>query len=69
MSAVTIQLNGEPYNLDGGSRLINLLDALALKPSRVAVEINREVVPKANYTKVVLRAGDRVEVITFVGGG
>jgi sulfur carrier protein len=68
-TSITITLNGEPYALDGDARLIALLERLDMRPPRVAVEINREVVPKARYGETTLQPGDRVEIINFVGGG
>jgi sulfur carrier protein len=68
-AAIDIILNGEPHRLDGDARLATLLERLKVRRTRIAVEINREVVPKADYDKVVLGAGDQVEVINFVGGG
>lgn len=64
-----IQLNGEPHQIDGDNRLLALIEKLKLRRGRVAVEINREVVPKAQWEAVVLRAGDAVEIVNFVGGG
>ena len=46
---ITIELNGEPYSVEDGSRVAALLEELKLKPKRVAVEINQTVVPKADY--------------------
>ena len=40
-----------------------------MKPTRIAVELNREVVPKADYASITLREGDELELINFVGGG
>ena len=40
-----------------------------MKPTRIAVELNREIVPKADYAKITLREGDELELINFVGGG
>ena len=40
-----------------------------MRPQRIAVEINRQVVPKSDYAATILRAGDEVEIINFVGGG
>ena len=68
-SAFTITLNGEPYHLDGEARLSALIVALKMRPTRIAVELNREVVPKADYDKTILKAGDQLEIINFVGGG
>jgi thiamine biosynthesis protein ThiS len=68
-TSITIVLNGEPYALGAGTRVAELIGTLKMKPSRVAVEINREVVAKAKYAETIVRAGDQVEIINFVGGG
>ena len=65
----TILLNGDPYPIDGQLRLPALLERLKMRQGRVAVEINREIVPKASYAQTVIKPGDNVEVINFVGGG
>jgi len=65
----TITLNGDPYAIDGDLRLSALLERLNTRQSRVAVEINREIVPKASYPATIVKAGDNVEIINFVGGG
>jgi len=69
LDQITIELNGEPHRIDGDFGLMTLISALKLKPKRIAVEVNREVVPKAEYDKIVLKNGDVVEIINFVGGG
>jgi thiamine biosynthesis protein ThiS len=46
-----------------------LIDGLGLGPRRVAVEVNRTLVPRAEYTATRLTDGDAVEIIHFVGGG
>jgi sulfur carrier protein len=66
---IKIELNGEPYSLDAPTAVTSLLTELKLKPSRVAVEINRAVIPKAEYERTIIKQGDQVEVINFVGGG
>ena len=65
----TIVLNGDPYSIDGEIRLVALLERLDMRQTRVAVEINREIAPKASYTETVIKPGDNVEIINFVGGG
>ena len=40
-----------------------------MRRGRVAVELNREIVPRASYDETIVRAGDRLEIINFVGGG
>jgi sulfur carrier protein len=67
--ASSIILNGDPYPLSGDMRLTELLERLKMRRGRVAVEINREIVPKADYDATVVRVGDQVEIINFVGGG
>jgi thiamine biosynthesis protein ThiS len=64
-----IQLNGEAYTLDGDASLTTLVDRLGLKRGRIAVELNREIVPKAEWNAIVLRPGDTLEIVNFVGGG
>ena len=66
---ITIQLNGDPYVIEGDARLTVLVETLKMKPTRIAVELNREVVPKADYATITLREGDELELINFVGGG
>ena len=68
-SASSIILNGDSYPIDGDTPLTVLLERLKMRRGRVAVEINREIVPKANYDAAIVRAGDLVEIINFVGGG
>ena len=68
-SASSITLNGDSYQIDGDTPLAELLERLKMRRGRVAVEINREIVPKANYDAAIVRAGDLVEIINFVGGG
>jgi sulfur carrier protein len=67
--ATSIILNGDPYPLGADIPLIALLERLEMRRGRVAVEINREIVPKADYDATIVRAGDHVEIINFVGGG
>jgi sulfur carrier protein len=67
--ASSIILNGDAYPVSGDTRLTELLERLKMRRGRVAVEINREIVPKASYDATIVRVGDHVEIINFVGGG
>jgi len=67
--ALAITLNGEPYTLEGDPHLTALIATLKMRPTRIAVELNRQVVPKAEYDRTILKAGDELEIINFVGGG
>ncbi|MGD0290952.1 MAG: sulfur carrier protein ThiS [Candidatus Binataceae bacterium] len=68
-SDIQITLNGEPFSVNSDARLTALIDGLNLKRGRVAVEINYEIVPKAQWNNVTLASGDIVEIVNFVGGG
>jgi sulfur carrier protein len=63
------QVNGESLEVAAGASISKLLIQLGVGTKRVAVELNLEIVPKSTYDSVVLKDGDRVEVVGFVGGG
>ena len=66
---IDVVINGETRSVAPGTTVAALISALGLGDRRVAVERNREVVPRAEHGNTVLAAGDRVELVTFVGGG
>jgi sulfur carrier protein len=66
---MTIQVNGKPREIANGTSVANLLEELGVKQPHVAVELNLEVVPRAEHAATALRDGDRLEVVTLVGGG
>jgi thiamine biosynthesis protein ThiS len=49
--------------------LAGLVEALEMKPDRVAVELNRDIVPRDRWPETLLKDGDRLEIVHFVGGG
>lgn len=67
--SIDIVVNGEPRDVPHGTTVAALIQLLGLGDRRVAVERNREVVPRAEHGSTVLAAGDRLELVTFVGGG
>ena len=64
-----IEVNGERRQLADGTTIADLLGAMEVRQPHVAVEVNLEVVPRAKHAETVLREGDRLEVVTLVGGG
>ncbi len=66
---IEITLNGEPNTLAQTVSIQELIAHVGLDPRKVAVEVNREVVPKAKHPEHRLQAGDAVEIVTLVGGG
>ncbi len=66
---ITITVNGEEKNLPETQSVAVFLTGLGLDPAKVAVERNLEIVPKSTYEKVMLAAGDQLEIVHFIGGG
>ncbi len=64
-----IRLNGKEYELDRELSVTELLERLQIKPQTVAVEVNLNIVKKADYENYIIKEGDQVEVVSFVGGG
>lgn len=64
-----IVINGEPRQVDDGLTLAALLGQLEMQPRYVAVERNRELVPRKQHAECELQAGDTLEIVTLVGGG
>jgi len=69
MSSMTIQLNGEPRAIAQGATVADLLRELNHDPRFLAVERNRELVPRTKHADCRLESGDVVEIVTLVGGG
>lgn len=69
MSEVAVRVNGEEIRLPAGASVASVLERLHVSTPRVAVERNREIVPKADYATTALATGDVLEVVEFVGGG
>ncbi|MFN2386087.1 MAG: sulfur carrier protein ThiS [Thermoanaerobaculia bacterium] len=70
MSAeIQVRVNGEALRFPEGASVAALLERLDVANPRVAVERNREIVPKAAYASTRLSEGDELEVVELVGGG
>jgi thiamine biosynthesis protein ThiS len=70
-STKTIQVvvNGKPRDVPEGANITDLLRVLEIDPSRVAVELNREIVRKPEWESTALADRSRIEIVWFVGGG
>lgn len=64
-----LTVNGDSRTLDEGATVADLVRELGLEGQRLAVEVNREIVPRSTHPGHVLRAGDRVEIVHAIGGG
>jgi sulfur carrier protein len=68
-TTLRLLINGEPREIPTGSTVHGLVEALELDRRRIAVAVNRDVVPRSRYGRHELAAGDRVEILEAVGGG
>ncbi len=64
-----VKINGEERQIDDGLTLTALLEALQIRPGRVVIERNREIVARDDYGAILIDDGDILEIVHFVGGG
>ncbi len=64
-----VLINGKPEELGDAGTVGDLVRQFELVPRRIAIEVNEQLVPRDTFDDVVLADGDRVEIVTFVGGG
>jgi sulfur carrier protein len=68
-ATIRVLVNGEPYQIAESSQVSDLVRELKLPPERVAIELNLSILPRAKWDETVLQAGDKLEIVQFVGGG
>jgi sulfur carrier protein len=66
---IRLFVNGENRDVEKDTTVTGLLEVLGTPPERVAVELNLQILDKQAYGRTVLKDGDRLEIISFVGGG
>jgi len=66
---LTIILNGDPHEIVGTLSVSELLEHLSIDARRVAVEHNLVVLKRAAFDQTIVREGDQIEIVNFVGGG
>ena len=66
---IKITLNGKQMTVNLKYSLKNLIDKLKLPIKKVAIELNREIVNKRRISKIILKSGDKIEIVNFIGGG
>lgn len=64
-----LTVNGDPVELETGATIQRLLEQLDMDTGRVAVEINREIIPRSEHADHRLTEGDRIEIVHAIGGG
>lgn len=66
---VAVTINGEPKEIPEGLSVAALLEYLSVASNRVAIELNMDILPRGDWEKRIVQAGDRFEIVHFVGGG
>ena len=66
---MNVIINGETRVLAPVETLAALVEQLGMKSDRVAIELNRDIVPRERWAQTPLKDGDRLEIVHFVGGG
>ena len=69
LNVAKIQLNGDPYEINSGTNLNELLNKLKIQKNKVAIEVNGEIIEKNKYLNLILNKDDKVEIVHFIGGG
>jgi thiazole synthase len=69
MNELRLTVNGELRNAEPGATVATLLRSMGVDPARVAVERNRDVVPRTTWAEAGLADGDKIEIVAFIGGG
>ena len=64
-----MQVNGEERTVPAGLTVAGLLKELDIRPDRVAVELNMTILDRSEFDRRSLQEGDRIEIISFIGGG
>ncbi|MGB0468340.1 MAG: sulfur carrier protein ThiS [Pontibacterium sp.] len=66
---IRLIVNGETMQLSSPNNLKQLLEHLRLGEKRIAVELNREIIPRSQHENTRIREGDRIEIVRAIGGG
>ena len=66
---IKITVNGKQMAVNFKYSLKNLIDKLKLPIKKVAIELNSEIVNKKRISKIILKSGDKIEIVNFIGGG
>lgn len=67
--SIAFFVNGEDHSGPAGLTLAELVERLGFGDRRIATEVNLKVIPRADYAELLLADGDRIEIVSFVGGG
>ena len=66
---MTVTINGESRDIPDGLNFVALLEHLGMRIDRVAIELNRDILPRAQWRETRVQSGDSLEIVQLVGGG
>ena len=66
---INVTINGDTHSLNGDLSLVELLVKFDIEQDKVAIEHNKEIVPKTTFEQVMVSDGDQLEIVHFIGGG
>ena len=66
---IKINLNGRALSLPTGTTVYKVVKKIKAQPSKIAIELNREIIKKKNISKIHLKNKDKLEIVHFIGGG
>jgi len=66
---VKVSINGKKTDIENGATIEKLLVSLGIRPEGIAVEINKEIVPRAGHGRTIIKENDSIEIIRMAGGG
>ncbi len=66
---ITLKINGDDRSFSNDLTVSELIHELKIKQEAIAVEVNKEIVPRGLHAEHALKDGDEIEIVTFVGGG
>jgi len=66
---IEIKVNGDSHKIVQGTDLVSFLVSIGIQSKKVAVELNREIIPKSHYQNTILNENDVIEIVHFIGGG
>jgi len=69
MQTLCLTVNGKVQTAPAGTTVAGLLALMGIDPARVAIERNEDVVPRKTWTEATVAEGDKIEIVSFVGGG
>ena len=66
---IKITVNGKQMTVNPKYSLKNLIEKLKLPIKKIAIELNRQIVDRKRISKIILKSGDKIEIVNFIGGG